>query len=144
MVGGFLPPSSSSHSLQPPAQPKGGCLGPGELTAWVTGDHEVFRAIAGVRPAGSVVHDHFVCAKCRATKRDVLAGDPFLKWKEKLPLGDLLPGVAVDMRGQYPLHGTRIVVSQLLNHSCDQMRRCGASGQRVNEWKVSLALAGWQ
>ena len=73
----------------------------GELEG-VGGDQEVFRANAGVRPAGTVVHDHFVCAKCSATKRDVLAGDPFLKWNEHLPLGDLLPGVAVDMRGQCP------------------------------------------
>ena len=97
------------------------------LGALVTGheDHEVLLALAGVRSAGTKVHEHHICAKCRATKGKVLEGEPIVQWKEQLHPTDLLPGVSVDLRVECPLHRTRIVVSQLLNYTCSQMRESG-------------------
>ena len=69
--------------------------------------------------------------KCRATKGEVLDGEPFVQWKEQLHPTDLLPGVAVDLRGECPLHGTRIVVSQLLNYTCNQMGELGGALPRL-------------
>ena len=110
------------------------------LGAQVTGDHEVLRALAGVRSAGTKVHEHHICAKCRATKGKVLEGEPIVQWKEQLDPTDLLPGVAVDLRVECPLHRTRIVVSQLLNYTCSQMRESGGTPETVAELKKSLAF----
>ena len=86
-----------------------------EIDTWITGDHQIFMVIAGVRPASIVGHDHLVCAQCRATKGDVLDGDPFVVWQEQLHETDILPTVPVERRCECPLHGTRIIASQLLN-----------------------------
>ena len=108
----------------------------------LTGDHEIFRAVAGVHSAGTREHQHFVCAKCSTSPLvDVLEGDPFKRWKEELHDTDLLPNVPVDFRGECPLHATRILVSQLLNNTCVTVRDTGASTRLVMDAKNSLGLS---
>ena len=68
-------------------------------------------------------------------------GRPLQTWKEDLHDTDLLPSVPVHLRGECPLHGTRIVVSQLLNYSCATMRDTGASAREVMDAKNSLELS---
>ena len=51
-----------------------------ELAAVVTGDLEIFRAPVGVCKAATAVQEHFVCARCRATKGDALEGEQFVVW----------------------------------------------------------------
>ena len=115
----------------------------GRLRAVITGDHEIFRAISGVRSAGTTAKDNNVCARCRATKRDVLNGDPFCEWEEQLHAGDLLPEVTVDMRCECPLHGTRIIASQLLKYTCQQLRAVAINSRIVMDLKRQLNLEAW-
>ena len=49
--------------------------------------------------------------------------------------------VPVDFRGECHLHGTRILVSQLLNNTCVTMRDTGASTRLVMDAKNSLWLS---
>ena len=74
-----------------------------DLKAVITGDHEVLRAISGVKSAGTKTHSHLVCANCDTTKGDVLDGDPFKVWKEKLHDTDLLPPCHRAPKGRVPL-----------------------------------------
>ena len=90
------------------------------------------------------MHSHFVCAMCPATKGDVLEGRPFAIWPEELHCTDLLPTVPVWDRCECPLHGTRIITSQMLRHSCSSMREWGVSARKVADLKKVLELEDWE
>ena len=113
------------------------------LHAVITRDHETFRGISGVRSAGTAVAEHHVCAQCKATKRDILEGEPFAVWKEQLHSTDLFPEVPVLMRCECPLHGTRILASQLMKHTCHTLRACSLSARQVMELKTRVGLGTW-
>ena len=107
-----------------------------ELEGWVTGDHRIFMAISGVRPARTVSHSHLVC---------VCSAKPHLSTSQKVPrlphrpklftTRTFCPLCLVRKRSVRSLHSARILATQLLNIICRQLREIGIYVHFVSKLK---------